>query len=89
MLSLLIVAFSVAADATAVAIAASVRGISFARGLAMAFAFGAAQSLMAGLGWFGGAFLEARFAAWDHWIALALLSIVGLKMIKEIGRAHV
>ena len=83
MLSLIIIAVSVAADATAVAIAASVRGINFARALTMAFAFGAAQAFMAGLGWFGGAFLEARFAAWDHWVALVLLSIVGLKMIKE------
>src|SRR5688500_1240097 len=83
MLSLLIISCGVAADATAVAIAASVRGITFARGLALACAFGAAQAIMAAAGWFGGAFVGALWEAWDHWIALALLSAVGLKMIKE------
>ena len=80
---LLIIACSVAADATAVAIAASIRGITFARGLALACAFGGAQALMAGAGWFGGAVLGQMWQAWDHWVALALLSVVGLKMIKE------
>jgi manganese efflux pump family protein len=83
MLSLFIISLGVAADATAVAIAASIRGITFARGLALACAFGAAQSIMAAAGWFGGAFVGALWEAWDHWIALALLSAVGLKMIKE------
>jgi manganese efflux pump family protein len=83
MFSLVIISFSVAADATAVAIAASVRGINFSRGLVLACAFGGAQALMAGLGWFGGAFVGEMWQAWDHWIALTLLAIVGLKMIKE------
>ena len=83
MLALFILSCSVAADATAVAIAASVRGITFARGAALACAFGAAQALMAGAGWLGGAALGDAWAAWDHWVALALLSIVGVRMIKE------
>jgi len=83
MLALLVIAFSVAADATAVAIAASVRGLTLARGAVLALAFGAAQALMAGLGWYGGAFVDRFFSAWDHWIALGLLTIVGVKMIKE------
>jgi putative Mn2+ efflux pump MntP len=82
-LTLLILSFSVAADATAVAIAASVRGITIARGLTMAVLFGAAQSLMAGIGWAGGAALGDLWRAWDHWVALALLSAVGIKMIRE------
>jgi putative Mn2+ efflux pump MntP len=83
MLSLLIVSCSVAADATAVAIAAAVRGVTLARGLAMAAAFGIAQALMAGIGWFGGAAVGAIWARWDHWIALVLLASVGVKMIRE------
>lgn len=83
MLALLILSFSVAADATAVAIAASVRGITFLRGITVACCFGAAQALMAGIGWIGGALLDDVWSAWDHWIALALLSAVGVKMIKE------
>jgi manganese efflux pump family protein len=83
MLALFVIACSVAADATAVAIAASVRGITFARGTALACAFGGAQALMAGIGWLGGATLGAIWSAWDHWIALALLTGVGVKMIRE------
>lgn len=83
MLSLLIISCSVAADATAVAIAAAVRGVTFRRGAVMALAFGIAQSAMAGLGWFGGAVLGDLWARWDHWIALVLLTVVGAKMIKE------
>lgn len=83
MIALLILSCSVAADATAVAIAASIRGITFRDAAAMAFAFGGSQALMAAVGWAGGAALGSVWAAWDHWIALALLTIVGVKMIKE------
>lgn len=83
MLSLLIVSCGVAADATAVAIAGAVRGATLRRGLVLACAFGIAQSVMAGIGWLGGATLGSLWAAWDHWIALVLLSGVGAKMIKE------
>lgn len=83
MLTLLLLSCSVAADATAVAIAASVRGTSVARGLAMACAFGCAQSVMAGIGWVGGALVGEVWRAWDHWVALVLLSAVGVKMIKD------
>ena len=83
MTSLLIVSCSVAADATVVAIAASVRGIDFVRGVVLALAFGGAQALMAGIGWFGGAALGERWGAWDHWVALVLLTVVGVKMIRE------
>ena len=68
------------------AIAASVRGITLARGLAMACLFGAAQAFMAGIGWVGGAALGEVWSAWDHWVALVLLSAVGVKMIWEALR---
>ena len=83
MLTLLVLSLSVAADATAVSIAASVRGATMRRGLLMALLFGGAQSLMAAIGWAGGTLVGTIWMAWDHWIALALLSIVGVKMIKE------
>ncbi|HUR82602.1 MAG TPA: manganese efflux pump MntP family protein [Thermoanaerobaculia bacterium] len=65
------------------AIAGAVRGATLRRGLVLASAFGIAQSLMAAIGWLGGATLGGLWAAWDHWIALILLSGVGTKMIKE------
>src|SRR6185436_20905119 len=83
MLALFVLSCSVAADATAVAIAAAVRGITFTRGLVLACSFGIAQALMAGLGWLGGAALGDLWSAWDHWVALILLSAVGVKMIRE------
>lgn len=83
MIELIILSCSVAADATAVAIAASVRGITFFRGLTMACCFGGAQAAMAGIGWVGGSFLGELWSAWDHWIALVLLSLIGVKMIRE------
>lgn len=83
MLTLFLLSCGVAADATAVAIAASVRGITMRRGITLACAFGVAQGLMAGIGWAGGAAMGDIWGAWDHWVALVLLSAVGAKMIKE------
>lgn len=83
MIALLILSCSVAADATAVAIAASVRGITFGRGVTLALAFGVAQSLMAAIGLIGGTALGDFWVSWDHWVALVLLSAVGVKMIRE------
>jgi putative Mn2+ efflux pump MntP len=88
MLPLLIISCSVAADATAVAIAAAVRGMTFRRGVSLAIAFGVAQAAMAGIGWFGGTALGDLWAAWDHWVALVLLSGVGAKMIWEAMKAR-
>ena len=83
MLTLVILSLSVAADATAVSIAASVRGVTARRGFMMALLFGVAQSLMAAIGWTGGRLVGTLWTAWDHWVALTLLCIVGVKMIKE------
>lgn len=80
---LLLLALSVAADATAAAIAAAVKGMSRRRGLLMAFLFGIAQAAMAALGWLGAASVGQLWAAWDHWVALALLAAIGAKMVWE------
>lgn len=83
MLTLIVLSLGVAADATAVSIAASVRRVTLRRGLVMAALFGTAQAVMAAIGWFGGTLVGRFWTAWDHWIALLLLTIVGVKMIKE------
>ena len=83
MLTLIILSCSVAADATAVSVAASVRGISARRGAVMAITFGLAQSIMASIGLLGGRIVGDLWTAWDHWVALVLLCAVGAKMIKE------
>jgi len=83
MLTVLLLAIGVAADATAVAIVASVAGITRGRAIVMAFCFGGAQALMSAIGWIGGISLGKAWAAGDHWVALVLLSIVGVKMIQS------
>lgn len=83
MLTVLLLAIGVAADATAVAVVASVAGVTRRRAIEMAFCFGGAQALMSALGWIGGISLGKSWAAGDHWVALVLLSIVGVKMIRS------
>ncbi len=45
--------------------------------------FGAAQMLMPLLGWFIGDRMREYISAFDHWIAFALLSYIGGKMIYD------
>jgi putative Mn2+ efflux pump MntP len=51
--------------------------------LRIAFFFGAFQGLMPVAGWFMGSGLRVYLAHVDHWVAFALLSFIGLKMIYE------
>jgi len=87
-LELLLIALALSMDAFAVSLAAGahekVRG--FRAAFRLWFHFGLFQSLMTVTGWFVGSSLERWVAAWDHWAAFALLSLVGLKMLKEARR---
>jgi len=47
----------------------------------LAFHFGLFQFLMPVLGWLAGTSIEPYIRQFDHWIALVLLSVVGLRMI--------
>ena len=78
-------AIGLAMDSTAVAAA---RGLLRIRGEAVALPllFGATQAGMAALGWLLGAWGGRYVAAWDHWIAFALLLLIGGKMIVEAVR---
>jgi putative Mn2+ efflux pump MntP len=76
---------ALAMDATA---AAACRGLAAKRarlseGLAIALTFGIFQSAMTLGGWALGALVGPWFRAWDHWIAFALLLLVGGKMLHE------
>lgn len=84
-LSIVLLALGLAMDATAVAAA---RGLATPRILArhvvrVALLFGGAQALMPLLGWLVGARVGPWVAAWDHWIAFALLGGLGGKMLWE------
>ncbi|MFL0355591.1 manganese efflux pump MntP family protein [Erythrobacter sp. GH1-10] len=84
MIEALFLAFALAMDAFAVAL---VQGARFrpAPGpiLAIALAFGAAQGIMALIGWGMGAAAFHYIAAIDHWIAFGLLAFIGVQMIRE------
>ncbi len=49
----------------------------------LAFHFGLFQGGMAFLGWLAGQTIDQYIRSFDHWIALALLAFVGIRMIRE------
>lgn len=81
-----ILALALAMDATAVATARSVAGLHRGEAVRLAASFGGFQAAMAAAGWAIGASAARWVAAWDHWIAFALLAAVGGKMIVEAAR---
>ena len=87
MVSALALAFGLAMDATAVSTARAF-GAKAHRELAiLPLLFGAFQAGMAALGWLAGKVAGPYIAAWDHWVAFALLLLIGGKMIVEAWQA--
>ncbi|MEH6702274.1 manganese efflux pump MntP [Parasphingorhabdus sp.] len=84
MISLVLLSLGLAMDAFAAAVAqgASSRP-SRAKALRMSIAFGLAQAIMPLLGWALGIAFASVVETAAHWIALILLSGLGLRMIKE------
>lgn len=83
--TLLLLALGLATDAFAVSIC---NGIAYRipllkNALTSATAFGLAQGVMPVLGYFLGSALSAQLEAVDHWIAFAVLSFIGVKMVLE------
>lgn len=79
------IAISLGMDCFAVCVAAgmAVREGRIAVISRIAFLFGLFQCTMTLLGWIGGMYILAWIEPFDHWIAAALLCIVGGKMIEE------
>jgi manganese efflux pump family protein len=80
-------AFGLAMDATAVAAA---RGLGVHRSreaVVLPLLFGGFQAGMAALGWLAGLWVGPYIAAWDHWVAFALLSLIGGKMLRDAWRS--
>jgi manganese efflux pump family protein len=77
--------FALAADAFAAALCQGAAADVSAKTTAwrVAAAFGAAQGLAPILGYGAGAALGPFMAAFDHWIAFAILGALGAKLIKE------
>jgi putative Mn2+ efflux pump MntP len=88
LVTILLVSVALALDCFAVALAAGIRGVQRVRGAArVALAFGAFQAGMPVLGWLVGRSVMDLISGFDHWVAFAILSIVGLRMIWE-GATH-
>ncbi len=83
--SLLGIAFGLAMDAFSVALASgvAVEKISPRHAFRLSFHFGLFQFGMPILGWFAGYLVAERIRSFDHWLAFALLAVVGGKMVWE------
>lgn len=84
-LTTLILAFGLALDAFAVAVAAGTTSSKPRAKQAFTIAgfFGVFQALMPLAGWSAGSWLENYIADYDHWVAFLLLCLIGLHMIYE------
>lgn len=81
-LEILMIALALSVDAFAVAMAAAAAGrLHSPRPVfRIAFHFGLFQFLMPVIGWAAGTTVERWIASFDHWVAFALLSVVGIRM---------
>ena len=84
-ISIFLIALALSMDAFSVATAIGATGskLNSYAVLRLATAFGIFQFVMPILGWLLGRTVVSYIADYDHWIAFALLVIVGLRMIKE------
>jgi len=84
-LTLLGIAVALAMDAFAVALGTGMKlaALTGRHLFRLGFHFGLFQALMPIIGWLAGLTVLEWIAAWDHWIAFALLAFVGGHMLKE------
>jgi putative Mn2+ efflux pump MntP len=86
--TIVLIALGLAMDAFAVCVASAAnhRQLRANHALRMATLFGGFQAVMPLLGWLAGHGLKTFITGADHWVAFALLSAIGGKMIYESGR---
>lgn len=84
-LELFLLALSLCIDTFAVSVSGSqsIRKSSFLRILGISMVFAVFQGGLTLAGWLGGVSLHRLITSVDHWIAFALLSYIGIKMIAE------
>ena len=83
---ILILAFVLGIDAFSVALAIGTRGSTFRQTFRLSFHFGLFQFLMPIVGWLLGRNVVFLIQRYDHWVAFALLFLIGTKMIYEAFR---
>ena len=84
-LTVFLIALGLAADCFVVALGGSIsrKNLSFPQMGRVSLSFGIFQAIMPVLGWLAGLTVVNLVAGYDHWVALALLSFVGGKMLWE------
>ena len=84
-LEIWLIAVSLAIDCLSVSVTSGIilKKFAWKTFLTMAFFFGLFQALMPLIGWAGANSFSGYIEAYDHWIAFALLVLVGGNMIKE------
>ena len=84
-LEILGIAIALAMDAFAVSIVAglTIEQLTHRHVFRLAFYFGLFQFIMPVLGWLAGQSLAEYINKWDHWVAFALLTAIGGKMLWE------
>ncbi|MBD3290392.1 manganese efflux pump, partial [candidate division KSB1 bacterium] len=83
--SILGIAFALALDAFAVSVAAAAYsgGLGGRQKFRLSFHFGLFQFYMPLLGWLAGSTIVRYVSQYDHWIAFAILAVIGIKMIAD------
>ena len=81
----LLLAFGLAMDAFAVALTSgsAARRLRWAEAFKIAALFGLFQALMPVIGWSAGIHFKDLVQSFDHWLAFALLFLIGAKMIYD------
>ena len=89
-LTILWIAVGLGMDAFAVAIAVGARrrAISPRPLFRQSFHFGLFQFMMPVIGWYLGTTIDDYIRDYDHWIAFGLLTLIGVKMIRESVSVH-
>ena len=81
---LLLIAFSLSMDCFAVALSLGVVArMNWKESLTVAVSLGLFQGIMPLFGWLAGSSLNELISSVDHWIAFAILAIIGIKMIVQ------
>ncbi|MCC8123428.1 MAG: manganese efflux pump MntP family protein [Oscillospiraceae bacterium] len=83
LVTILLIAVSLALDAFAVSISTgiSVPGFGLRQAVKMGLFFGGFQFMMPVIGWVAGTSVSTYIEAVDHWVAFALLAVIGGRMI--------
>ncbi|MCP4567422.1 MAG: manganese efflux pump [FCB group bacterium] len=89
----LLIAVALAMDAFTVAMAVGLHlsrngRISGRQYFRLGFHFGFFQFLMPIIGWLAGSTIQVYIEAFDHWLAMGLLTYIGIRLIREGGQTE-